>query len=425
MNDDDDTGGGTLVIQPSPTGPAQHPYASAHGAGPPAAPTAGPADLAPTPTQILPITDLPSGPSAPLPAAGRPPAPPPAAGRPPEQPGSFRPATTLALPPGALPPAGLAQPPSPRFESQPPPGHGGASPAAHHPASHGYGYAQPGAHAQGAVEPAQPLPPYPAQSQPPPQPLAPRPAGAAGPMIEGPTVVTRKSATGVVLAVAGFVAIIGLGIAGTLWVLNRAPAGDETSDDDTTTKAPSDGASSRPSATTDAPPTPAPPPTASAIATAPPTPPSTPTSAVPEPPPSAAAKEGPEADALAALEKLRAAVDHCTKNGTHVLPGTSPPIPSSFAKLKSGPYTPVARDFDASFFHCAQLRFDKPMSFAIQWQLDEPSWRGTGIVWIDTNSDGEIDQAYSFYAQLKKKDEVQFAPPQRLDDPKKRSLIPR
>lgn len=433
MNDDDDTGGGTIVIHPSPTGPA-HAARPPFPASPPGQPL--PADAGPLPTQVLPITELPSGPSAPLPAAGRP------------AEGGFRPAMTLPIPPhGASPSAAPA--PQARYESQPPPGgHPGYPGEGGHPAPHpAPGYPSDGARAQPSGAPpagphgfqgSAPAPYDPrgsAANLPPPYPghEPPRAQAAQRPMQlnDGPTEITRKSSTGTVVLLLVFALLIGAGIAGTLFILKR-PASEvepeSTAGADTTASATATAVATGASLATTASATSEP--TLAASGTARTSAPTTSVSAAPTeisaptPPSSAPPGKGPEGAALAALDKLRAAVEHCTKNGTHVLPGTSPPIPDSFAKLKRGPYTPVARDFDSAFFHCSLLRLEQPMSFVLQWQLDEPSWRGTGVVWIDSDGDGEIDKAYSFYAQLKQKDEIQFAPVQPLD-PKKRALIPR
>lgn len=418
MNDDDDNGGGTLVIPPTSPLAAQ---ASAHQA---------------MPTQVLPL--MPGAELPPLGAVSS------ALAREAQapnmaQPGrnlapSWRPSQTLALPPGydvpnhpasnhpaSSHPASSPYPSNPRAASYP----GPAYSASGYPSSgqQGAPTTQPQSFAN--RQPSAPtLPPFPSTTGPvqgaavarnvrrPPNPFADVPT----------TVATRgKQGNASTLVVGGaLVLVMALGIAGTVIVLQREHS--EPPDPEPTTTAAV--AATTPAATAEARTTAQAPSerpestiTGSASVSATVTASST---AVPIEP----AASGPEAAALDALAKLQNAIDECTKNGTHVLPGTSPPIPDSFAKLKSGPYTPTARDWTSSFFQCAKLRLDQPMHFVIQWQLDDPSWRGTGIVWIDTDGDGLIDKAHSFYAQLKKRDEVQFAPTQPMD-PTKRSPIPR
>lgn len=119
--------------------------------------------------------------------------------------------------------------------------------------------------------------------------------------------------------------------------------------------------------------------------------------------------------ARAALEKMKKGIEYCVKSTIHVLPGASPAVPSSIAWLKTGPYESLKRDWASPFFSCTRFKLEEPMPFMLQWQVDEPNVKGTGVVWLDPNGDGVIDRAYAFKATLVKRDKVEFGPVEEID----------
>lgn len=134
--------------------------------------------------------------------------------------------------------------------------------------------------------------------------------------------------------------------------------------------------------------------------------------------------EGVDAEAVAALEKLRDSVAACVTKNTHVLPGTSPPVPVTWSLLSSGTYQPSARDWGSPFFHCTQFRLDGPMRFRLQWLLEQPNWSGAGVVWIDDNGDGSVERSYAFQATLRGRDAVDFGPIRAIE-PLRKLPVPR
>ncbi|NUP05972.1 MAG: hypothetical protein HOW73_07930 [Polyangiaceae bacterium] len=130
---------------------------------------------------------------------------------------------------------------------------------------------------------------------------------------------------------------------------------------------------------------------------------------------SALPTEGPDAEAIAALEKLRAGIDACVKTNIHKLPGTSPAVPQSLGWLKHGPYTPLPRDWASPFFACTKFKLEKPMPFVLQWQVEKPSVEGRGIAWIDTDRDGTAERAYAFRGKLVGRDRMEFGPIEAAD----------
>ena len=109
----------------------------------------------------------------------------------------------------------------------------------------------------------------------------------------------------------------------------------------------------------------------------------------------------PEADrrAVAALEKLRDGIDACVKDTIHVLPGASKPVPDAMAWFKHGPYASLKRDWASPFYSCTHFRVDEPMPFMIQWQVDQPNVRGTGVAWVPDDK-GFVARVYGFSAKL-------------------------
>ncbi len=143
-------------------------------------------------------------------------------------------------------------------------------------------------------------------------------------------------------------------------------------------------------------------------------PPATATAAAPPP-----AATGSDAKAQAALAKLRDGIATCVKTTIHVLPGASPAVPESLAWLKSGPYQSLKRDWASPFFACTRFKVEEPMPFVIQWQVDEPNEKGTGVAWIDDDGDGKAERAYGFKATLKQRDEVSFGPIEAIEPTRK------
>lgn len=251
-----------------------------------------------------------------------------------------------------------------------------------------------------------------------------RPSSTAMRLADAPTDITRKKSGGLMLGIGigVFVLVMGVGIAGTLFIMNRRaatpePQASSTSSAGAATPTSTETVAVAPTtdATQTAPATATTPPDPSSASTTPTTPPSA-TDTAPVPTATATATSttpapaaDPTAQAIAALEKLKTAIDECVKKTTHVLPASSPAVPSSLFVFKRGPYQPTARDWTGPFFSCAAFKIEEPMGFMIQWQLEEPSWRGSGVAWIDSNADGTADSAYAFNANLKQKDEVEYS----------------
>ncbi len=121
---------------------------------------------------------------------------------------------------------------------------------------------------------------------------------------------------------------------------------------------------------------------------------------------STAAPGTPEAEAYAALSRLREGVATCARDVIGVLPGTSPAVPSSFSALARGPYKSAARDFRSPVFSCVKYRETAPQRFQIQWQIVRHPGEGRGVVWFDGDGDGKADRALGFRAALVRKNEV-------------------
>jgi hypothetical protein len=114
----------------------------------------------------------------------------------------------------------------------------------------------------------------------------------------------------------------------------------------------------------------------------------------------------PEADARAALSRLRDGVATCVRDVIGVLPGTSPAVPLAFTALKRGGYKASPRDFRSPVFACVKYRESGPQRFQLQWQLTAPPGEGRGVAWLDDNGDGKPDRALAFRAALVRKNEV-------------------
>lgn len=269
---------------------------------------------------------------------------------------------------------------------------------------------------------------------------------------EQSTIVTRRpTGGGRAILIGGLSALIlGLGVGGTLYMLKRkdmaaassasANAGKDVAATSATTSAPvvtstptpvptptptpsiaSTGVTPPISAqTTDPPPT-ATPPTATTPSTSPPvtSPPTTPPTVTPP-----VASGDADTEAKDALKKLQTGLAACVKSVSHVLPATSPSVPGGLSVLKRGPYEPTPRDWQPSFYTCTQFKLEQPMRFMIQWQLEQPNWRGSAIAWIDADGDGTAEKAYAFWAELKGADNVEFGPIESVD-PERRFRIPR
>jgi hypothetical protein len=128
-------------------------------------------------------------------------------------------------------------------------------------------------------------------------------------------------------------------------------------------------------------------------------------SSAPTAPPAAS---GAEAEARAALGRLRDGIGTCTRDVIGGLPGTTPPIPLAFATLKSGPYKSVPRDYRSPVFSCAKYRESEPQRFQIQWQLVTRPSEGRGVAWLDDDNDGKPDRAFAFSAKLLAKNKVEL-----------------
>jgi hypothetical protein len=117
-----------------------------------------------------------------------------------------------------------------------------------------------------------------------------------------------------------------------------------------------------------------------------------------------------EAAARAGLEKLGEGIKKCVAKTIHVLPGTSKAVPSAFGFLKKGAYDPLINDWSSPFYACTGFKVDGPMTYAIQWQLDPTNDFGTGIAWLDDDGDGKPDRAFAFKATLVKRDVIDVGP---------------
>ncbi len=146
------------------------------------------------------------------------------------------------------------------------------------------------------------------------------------------------------------------------------------------------------------------------------------TSAKPGPaalPAAPAAAGGSEGAARAALEKLGAGIKTCVAETIGKLPGTAPAVPPAMSWLKRGPYKPGINDFGTPVYHCSRFKLDEPMPFVIQWQSDDAKGKkGTGTAWIDDDGDGKPDRAFGFTATLPKPRVAEIGPIEAVD-PKK------
>lgn len=136
--------------------------------------------------------------------------------------------------------------------------------------------------------------------------------------------------------------------------------------------------------------------------------------------PTATPATGAEAEAKAALQKFGEGLKRCVAETIHVLPGTSPAVPSSMAWLKNGSYQPGIRDFDSSVFACSRFKLTAPMSFVFQWQSESVAGKqGSAIVWLDDDRDGKADRAFAFEAKLEKRDVAEIGPIEATDPARK------
>lgn len=124
------------------------------------------------------------------------------------------------------------------------------------------------------------------------------------------------------------------------------------------------------------------------------------------PPASAIAANTPEAEARAALARLRDGIGICVREVIGTLPGTSPAVPERAAMLKGGAYKSHVRDFRSPVFSCAKYKETEPQRFQIQWQVTTQPGEGRGVAWLDDDGDGKADRALSFRAALVRKSEV-------------------
>lgn len=122
----------------------------------------------------------------------------------------------------------------------------------------------------------------------------------------------------------------------------------------------------------------------------------------------AAPATGPEAEARAALGRLRDGIGACVREVIGVLPGTSPAIPAHMATLKTTAYQSVPRDYRSPVWSCTKFRENEPQRYQIQWQLVTRPSEGRGVAWLDDDDDGRPDRAFAFRAALTGKKEVEL-----------------
>ncbi len=120
------------------------------------------------------------------------------------------------------------------------------------------------------------------------------------------------------------------------------------------------------------------------------------------------AVSGPEAEARAALARLRDGIGICVRDVIGVLPGTSPAIPSLMATLKKTAYQSVPRDYRSPVFSCTKFRESDLQRYQIQWQLVTRPSEGRGVAWLDDDDDGRADRAFAFRAALIGKNQVEL-----------------
>jgi hypothetical protein len=118
------------------------------------------------------------------------------------------------------------------------------------------------------------------------------------------------------------------------------------------------------------------------------------------PAPAATGTTAAEVQAREVLNRLRAGLEGCIRNGIHALPGGSPAVPPGLEVLKDGPFTPAPGDWKTAVWSCAQFQTSEPMQFQLQWQLVKPNAEGMGIAWIDQDHDGVADRALGFSITL-------------------------
>lgn len=125
------------------------------------------------------------------------------------------------------------------------------------------------------------------------------------------------------------------------------------------------------------------------------------TTGAPEAPPGSR-----EAEARAALARLRDGVATCAREVIGVLPGTSPAVPLAFSMVGRGAYTSKPRDYRSPVFSCVKYKEVAPQRFQIQWQIVKHPGEGRGVAWIDDDGDGKPERAFGFRAALVRKNEV-------------------
>ncbi len=125
---------------------------------------------------------------------------------------------------------------------------------------------------------------------------------------------------------------------------------------------------------------------------------------------------GAEAAARQALEKFADGLKKCVAQTIHVLPGTSPPVPTAMAFLKGGSYRPGINDFNNAVYNCAGFKLTTPMPFVLQWQGDgNQGKKGAAIAWLDDDGDGKADRAFGFEAKLAKRNVAEIGPIEAMD----------
>lgn len=120
---------------------------------------------------------------------------------------------------------------------------------------------------------------------------------------------------------------------------------------------------------------------------------------------------------------MRDGIAKCTSQKIHILPGSSPPLPTALAWVSKSPYTSSFKDYYNSFYSCTEFRITEPQEFVIQWQGEPGGKGGMGIAWIDEDKDNIADKAFGFSATLPERDKPEFGPIGPVDKTKRIYLV--
>jgi hypothetical protein len=122
-----------------------------------------------------------------------------------------------------------------------------------------------------------------------------------------------------------------------------------------------------------------------------------------------------DAAALDALERFRQGLVRCVRESIHVLPGTSPAVPASIAKLSGAGYASHPSEWKKPVFACARFSVTGAQRFQFQWQKGRTSSEGKAVAWVDSDGDGKADRAFGFSATLAKRGVVEVGAIEPLD----------